>query len=97
MVRFRCLMEGDCCRKYWIPIIHTDLYRLHAYGRIEVRRLVECVDLYPCDGEDRRFKPLRFGGELAYLAFPDNSTNSLMSETSTGIAPLDCHFSGPSF
>jgi Fe-S-cluster containining protein len=97
MVRFRCLMEGDCCRKYWIPIIHTDLYRLHAYGRIEVRRLVECVDLYPCDDEDRRFKPLKFGGELVYLALRSNDDGCVFLSRDGkcsvhGFKPLVCRF-----
>jgi len=97
MVRFRCLMEGDCCRKYWIPIIHTDLYRLHVYGHIGVRQLVECVDLYPCDEEDRRFKPLKFGGELVYLALKSNDDGCVFLSRDGkcsvhGFKPLVCRF-----
>jgi len=97
MVRFRCLMEGDCCKKYWIPIIHTDLYRLHVYGRIGVRQLVDCVDLYSCDDDDRRFKPLKFGGELVYLALKSNEGGCVFLSRDGkcsvhGFKPLVCRF-----
>jgi Fe-S-cluster containining protein len=53
-------------------MIHTDLYKLHVYGRIEMRQPVDYIDLRLCDDEDRRFKILRFRGDLAYLALKSN-------------------------
>jgi Fe-S-cluster containining protein len=53
-------------------MIHTDLYKLHVYGRIEMHQPVDYVDLRLCDDEDRRFKILRFRGDLAYLALKSN-------------------------
>lgn len=28
-IRFKCLLCGECCRLYWVPITHKDLYRIH--------------------------------------------------------------------
>jgi len=55
MVKFRCLCDGQCCKKYWIPITHLDLLRLKIYGGIEVNEnIVELkdrenyeLDIYP--------------------------------------------------
>jgi Fe-S-cluster containining protein len=90
-------MEGDCCRKYWIPIIHTDLYRLHVYGRIDVHRLAECIDLYSCDDEDRRFKPLRLGSKCTYLALKSNDDECIFLSRDGkclvhSFKPLVCRF-----
>jgi hypothetical protein len=34
VVSFRCRLDGSCCKKYWIPVIHLDLWRLYYYGGI---------------------------------------------------------------
>ncbi|MFP3251865.1 MAG: YkgJ family cysteine cluster protein [Thermoproteus sp.] len=27
-IRFRCLLCGECCRLYWVPVTHVDLWRI---------------------------------------------------------------------
>ena len=98
MVKFRCLMEGLCCKKYWIPVTHLDLYRLHLYGSIEVERLYRYTDLYPSkDMGDAKFTSIRFCGEDFYLALKSTEDGCIFLSRDGkcsvhGFKPLVCRF-----
>jgi len=32
MVRFNCRMDGQCCKIYWVPLTHLDVFRIVYYG-----------------------------------------------------------------
>ena len=32
MVGFTCRMDGKCCRIYWVPVTHLDVFRIVYYG-----------------------------------------------------------------
>ncbi len=34
-VRFRCVLCGECCKRYWIPITHADVIRISKYTGLD--------------------------------------------------------------
>jgi len=32
MVKFICRMDGKCCKAYWVPVTHLDVFRIIYYG-----------------------------------------------------------------
>ncbi|WP_054843276.1 YkgJ family cysteine cluster protein [Vulcanisaeta souniana] len=43
-VRFTCVLCGECCRRYWIPVTHRDVARIARYTGMRPR---EFLALFP--------------------------------------------------
>ncbi|MEM1645200.1 MAG: YkgJ family cysteine cluster protein [Ignisphaera sp.] len=97
MVKFRCLCDGQCCKRYWIPVTHLDLLRLQIYGNIKVdENIVELkdseqyeLDIYP---------PIKINNKEYYLGLAlkeDGSCIFLRSDGKCAVhefKPLVCRF-----
>jgi len=94
MVSFRCRLDGSCCRKFWIPVIHLDLWRLYYYGGYydleNYVRLIECSD--PSSDP----KPLLFNSEYKHLALTEHNNGCVFLENGKckvrPYKPLVCRF-----
>ncbi len=100
MVRFRCLKKGICCKKYWIPVTHLDLYRLHVYGGIEnIEFFIELreADLYSV-GTSRFISTIIFRSREYYLSLASLEDGACVFLTPEGLCsvqqykPLVCRF-----
>jgi Fe-S-cluster containining protein len=95
VVSFRCRLDGSCCKKYWIPVIHLDLWRLYYYGGVaDLEDYVTLVEGKEAEGTP---KPLLFNGEYVYLALAwrDDACIFLASDgrcTVHPFKPLVCRF-----
>ena len=45
-IRFTCVLCGECCRRYWIPVTHRDAARIVKYTGMKPR---EFLALFPKD------------------------------------------------
>jgi len=36
-VRFRCVLCGECCRRYWVPVTHVDVARIMKHTGLRPR------------------------------------------------------------
>ncbi|MEL9939562.1 MAG: YkgJ family cysteine cluster protein [Ignisphaera sp.] len=97
MVIFRCLLKGHCCKKYWIPVTHLDLLRLHIYAGIEIKPSI--INLYESSlYEDLTYPRVIFKNESYFLALnskDDSSCIFLSKEGKCNIhpyKPLVCRF-----
>jgi len=34
MVSFQCKNDGNCCKKYWVPLTHLDIFRSVSYTHL---------------------------------------------------------------
>ncbi len=64
------MMKGHCCRKYWIPVTHLDLYRLAMYENIDVYSVVDFKDARIYDARGL-YPPIKIGNGMYYLALND--------------------------
>jgi len=99
MVRFQCKLEGLCCKKYWIPITHLDLLRLHIYDGFSVEQLVDVIDFYPAEAlTEERYKPIKTGAIYQYLALKSRDDGGCIFLSPKGLCtvhlfkPLVCRF-----
>lgn len=98
MVIFRCLCDGWCCRRYWIPITHLDLLRLRIYGGIRIdesivelkeKDVYDIGDLYP---------PIKINKNEYYISLASKDDGSCIFLLSNGrcsvheFKPLVCRF-----
>jgi Fe-S-cluster containining protein len=97
LVKFRCLCDGQCCKKYWIPVTHLDLLRLKIYGGIEVdESIVELKDreIYNLD----IYPPIVIGDKEYFLALVSKDDGSCVFLRDDGkcsvheYKPLVCRF-----
>lgn len=94
MVTFKCRLDGSCCKKYWIPVTHLDLWRLYYYGGVvdleNYVRLAESSD----PGSDP--KPVLFNGEYKRLALAERGDGCVFLENGEcrvhPYKPLVCRF-----
>jgi len=94
VVTFKCRLDGSCCKKYWIPVTHLDLWRLYYYGGIvdleNYVRLAESSD----PGSDP--KPVLFNGEYKHLALAERGDGCVFLENGKcqvhSYKPLVCRF-----
>lgn len=52
MVRFQCILCGECCEWYWIPLTHLDMLRLKIYGKYILRKIVDLKDISEANRKD---------------------------------------------
>lgn len=97
MVKFRCLCDGQCCKRYWIPVTHLDLLRLKIYGGIEVdESFIELKDrkYYELD----LYSPIKIMGGEYYLSLASREDGSCIFLQEDGkcsvheYKPLVCRF-----
>jgi len=94
MVYFKCRLDGSCCKRFWIPITHLDLWRLYYYGNyydLEVYvRLIESSD--PSSDP----KPVLFNGEYKHLSLAESDDGCIFLESGMckvhPYKPLVCRF-----
>ena len=98
MVKFRCLRRGICCRKYWIPITHLDMFRLEYYGGIEVYEVVRLRDV-TIYRTSKKYPQIIYKGKKYYLSLrdrPDYYGCIFLSDEGTckvhEFKPLVCRF-----
>lgn len=97
MVIFRCLLKGHCCKKYWIPVTHLDLLRLHIYAGIEIKP--STINLYESSlYEDLSYPRVIFKNEGYFLALNSKDDGSCIFLSKEGkcsvhpYKPLVCRF-----
>ncbi|MGC8542882.1 MAG: YkgJ family cysteine cluster protein [Vulcanisaeta sp.] len=64
-VRFSCVMCGECCRRYWIPVTHRDIARIVKYTGMRPR---DFLALFPREMAADWDEPvIKIGGGEYYL------------------------------
>ena len=66
MVSFQCKNDGNCCKKYWVPLTHLDIFRLHIYGKIN--DLINYIELHEYNEENSRWKSIIANNTSYYLS-----------------------------
>ena len=66
MVSFQCLKDGKCCKKYWVPLTHLDIFRLYIYGKIN--DLNNYIELHEYNEENSRWKSIIINNSSYYLS-----------------------------
>jgi Fe-S-cluster containining protein len=94
MVVFQCGLEGSCCRKYWVPVTHLDLWRLYYYGGIgDLENYVRLVESSDPSSDP---KPVLFNDEYKHLALAERGDGCVFLENGEcrvhSYKPLACRF-----
>jgi Fe-S-cluster containining protein len=94
MVVFQCRLEGSCCKKYWVPVTHLDLWRLYYYGGIgDLENYVRLVESSDPSSDP---KPVLFNGEYKHLALAERGDSCVFLENGKcrvhSYKPLACRF-----
>ncbi|MEM0026523.1 MAG: YkgJ family cysteine cluster protein [Ignisphaera sp.] len=94
---FRCVLKGYCCKKYWIPVTHLDLLRLHIYSKVEIKPNV--INLYESSlYDDLTYPRVMFKNESYFLALNSKDDGSCIFLSKEGkcrvhpYKPLVCRF-----
>ncbi len=60
-IRFECVLCGECCRRYWIPVTHIDIARICRYTGLKPRDFIALFPKESTAGWDEPVIRLRDG------------------------------------
>jgi len=94
VVSFKCRLNGSCCRKFWIPVTHLDLWRLYYYGGYyDLESYVRLIESSDPTSDPR---PLLFNGKYKHLALTKRDKGCIFLENGKcrvhSYKPLVCRF-----
>ncbi len=99
-VRFRCTLCGECCKRYWIPVTHVDVFRIAEYSGLSPEQFVTFFDKEMTTGWD--YPEIRLANGRYYMILakrPDGSCifnryaeNGRLICSVHPVKPLVCRF-----
>ncbi len=87
-IRFRCTLCGECCKRYWIPVTHMDIFRIAEYTGLDPERFVTFFKKDMTTGWD--YPEIRLKGGKYYMILAKRPDGSCIFNRYTERGKLIC-------